>query len=59
MKDKSGIDPLVSPSDLIRHFAVTPEGRAKFPIVERAESSNVVRLGDYRAKVASRRRPPA
>ena len=43
------------PGDLIRQFAVTPEGRAKFPIVERAES-NVVRLDEDRSKVASRRR---
>jgi hypothetical protein len=46
------------PVDLIRQFAVTPEGRAKFPIVERAEAPNVVRLDDYRARLASRQRPP-
>jgi hypothetical protein len=57
MTNKGKADPLVEPSDFVRRFAVTNEGQAKFPVVRRTESPNVVRLDEYRSRLIPRRRP--
>jgi hypothetical protein len=46
------------PGNLVRQFAVTDDGRPKYPIVDRTAPANVVRLDEYRLKQA-RRRPPS
>jgi hypothetical protein len=47
------------PGNLVRQFAVTDDGRAKYPTVDRTAPANVVRLDEYRLKQAQRRRPPS
>jgi hypothetical protein len=59
MMDKGKAESPVEPGDLVRRFAVTNEGQAKFPIVGRAESPNVVRLDEYRSRLTPRPRPRA
>jgi hypothetical protein len=54
MKNEEKASPPTTHRDLTRQFAVTVEGRAKFPV--QTGASNVVRLDDYRPKV-TRPRP--